>query len=136
MDFIVDNALKQSEKNTLAEIASRSAIDKEKNRIDEMGVIAENKLRDIQGQALQNPPAKETELKPLVVKEYDALGNVIGERIKLPGADGTYGEANQPKFTESQEDIIKRLNQMRESKDPKLAAAEAKYKAHFGSLPY
>jgi len=25
---------------------------------------------------------------------------------------------------------------MRESKDPRLVAAEAKYKAHFGSLPY
>jgi len=128
------NFLSTLDRNQIAR--DQLSLDADRNRIDEQGVIAENKLRDIQGQVLQNPPIKENELKPLVVKEYDDLGNVIGERIKLPGPDGTYGESNQSKFTESQSDIIKRLVQMRESKDPRLVAAEAKYKAHFGSLPY
>jgi len=71
------------------------SLTKDANRIDELGVTAENKLRDIQGQVMQNPPDKENPLKPIVVKEYDELGNVIGEKIKLPGPDGTYGTANQ-----------------------------------------
>ena len=129
----------QSRENNLANLEEqrqRFIIDKDKNRIDEMGVIAENKLRDIQGQVAQNPPTKETELKPLVVKEYDELGNVIGERIKLPGPDGTYGASTQPKFTTPKPATTEKLLKMRASKDPNFAAAEAEYKARFGNLPY
>jgi len=136
-------ANQQSRENNLANLESatldrtqRANIDTDKNRIDEMGVIAENKLRDIQGQALQNPPVKETELKPLVIKEYDALGNVIGERIKLPGPDSTYGEANQTTFITPKPATTEKLLKMRASKDPNFAAAEVEYKARFGNLPY
>ena len=46
------------------------------------------------------------------------------------------GMPSQKTYDESQSEIIAQLSKMRESKDPRLAAAEAKYKAVFGNLPY
>ena len=125
----------QSRENNLANLEEqrqRAAIDKDKNRIDEQRVNSENKLRDIQGQVEQQPQEKESDVYDKI-DIYNEAGMVTGQQLynKRTGE-----KVEQPKFTESQEDIIKRLNQMRDSKDPKLAAAEAKYKAHFGSLPY
>ena len=134
------NFLSTLDRNQIAR--DQLSLDVDKNRIDEQGVIAENKLRNIQGQVLQNPPIKENPLKPLVIEEpdpNDPSGMTKRQVIKMPNAEGTgYVDdtSGRTTFAESQPDIIKRLNQMRESKDPKLAAAEAKYKAHFGSLPY
>ena len=132
----------QSEKNNLAEIASRSAIDKEKNRIDEMGVIAENKLRDIQGQVAQQPLVKETALKPMVIEEpdpNDPIGASKRQRIMIPNAEGTGyvdGMSGQPTVTTPKPATTEKLLKMRASKDPNFAAAEAEYKMRFGNLPY
>lgn len=85
----------------------KNVIDKETNRINEISTVSQNKLRDIQGQVAQQPPIKENALKPIVVKEYDELGNVTGEKIRMPNAEGTGyvdGMANQtaPKITPDQ----------------------------------
>jgi len=132
----------QSRENNLAEIASRSAIDKEKNRIDEMNVTSQNKLRDIQGQVAQQPPAKETELKPMVIEEpdpNDPTGTSKRQKIMIPNADGTGyvdGMSGQPTVTTPKPATTEKLLKMRASKDPNFAAAEAEYKMRFGNLPY
>ena len=132
----------QSEKNTLAEIASQQKIEKEKNRINEMGVVAENKLRDIQGQVAQQPPVKETALKPMVIEEpdpNDPTGASKRQKIMVPNADGTDyvdGMSGQPTVTTPKPATTEKLLKMRASKDPNFAAAEAEYKMRFGNLPY
>lgn len=99
-------------------------------------VASQIKLRDIQGKVAQEPPAKENTLKPIILTDEDPVKGKV-QRIVMPNAEGTgYVDQAVPSFPESKEDIIKGLLKMRESKDPRLALAEAKYKAHFGSLPY
>jgi len=95
-DILLQNlANQQSRENNLVNLEEqrqRAAIDKDKNRIYEQGVIAENKLRDIQGQVLQNPPVKENPLKPLVIEEpdpNDPSGMTKRQVIKMPNAEGT-----------------------------------------------
>ena len=119
--------------------ANRNLLMADSNRISEMDVRGQNKLRDIQGQVAQQPVPKENSLKPIVVKQYDEIGNVIGEEIKMPNAEGTGyvgGNATQSNFTVPKPATTAKLIKMRESKDPNLAAAEAEYKMRFGNLPY
>ena len=119
--------------------ANRNLLMADSNRISEMDVLGQNKLRDIQGQVAQQPVPKENSLKPIVVKQYDEIGNVIGEEIKMPNAEGTGyvgGNATQSNFTVPKPATTAKLIKMRESKDPNLAAAEAEYKMRFGNLPY
>lgn len=108
-----------------------------KNLLSALEIESQNKLRDIQGKVLQTPPIKESQLKPIVVKEYDELGNVKAEKIKMPNAEGTgYVDDSVPTFTKPKPATTAKLLKMRASKDPNLAAAEAEYKMRFGTLPY
>jgi len=140
---ILDN--QQSRENNLANLEEqrqRAVIDKDKNRIDEMGVIAENKLRDIQGQVAKHPPIKETTLKPMVIEEADPndpTGTAKRQKIMIPNAEGTGyvdGMSGQPTFSTPKPATTEKLLKMRASKDPNFAAAEAEYKMRFGNLPY
>jgi len=85
----------QARENNLANIEEqrqRAAIDQDKNRIDEQRVNSENKLREIQGQVAQQPPVKETALKPMVIEEADPndpTGATKRQRIMIPNAEGT-----------------------------------------------
>jgi hypothetical protein len=133
-------ANKQSSENTLAQIGSQqniarnsNALTAETNRINEISTESENKLRDIQGQVALKPPVKENDSYDKI-DIYNDLGQVTGQQLYNKRTGEKINQATS--FTESQSDIIKRLTQMRASKDPKLAAFEAKYKANFGSLPY
>lgn len=119
--------------------ANRNLLFADQNRINEMDVQGQNKYREIEGQVAQNPPIKESALKPMVVKEYDELGNVVGERIKIPNAEGTGyvdGMGEQSTFVTPKPATVEKMLKMRDSKDPNLAAAEAEYKRRFGNLPY
>lgn len=108
-----------------------------KNLLSALEIESQNKLRDIQGKVLQAPPIKESQLKPIVVKEYDELGNVKAEKIKMPNAEGTgYIDDSAPTFTKPKPATTAKLLKMRASKDPNLAAAEDEYKMRFGTLPY
>jgi hypothetical protein len=82
------NFLSTLDRNQIAR--DQLSLDKDKNRIDEQGVIAENKLRDIQGQVLQQPPVKERRLQPMIIEEPDPIdptGNTKRQRLLMPNAD-------------------------------------------------
>jgi len=133
-------ANRQSGKNTLAQLESQqniarnqNVIAKDENRIKEMDVTGQNTLRNIQGQVTQNPPTKQLDDSYKVRDKYNDLGQVVGNELYN---ERTGEPKNQLKFDESQADVIKGLQKMKQSKDPRLAAAEARYKATFGNLPY
>ena len=72
--------------------ANRNLLMADSNRISEIDVQGQNKLRDIQGQVAQQPPVKESALKPMVIEEpdpNDPLGQVKRQRIMIPNAEGT-----------------------------------------------
>jgi len=94
------NFLSTLDRNQIAR--DQLSLDADKNRIDEQGVIAENKLRGIQGDVLQNPPIKENPLKPLVIEEpdpNDPTGMAKRQVIKMPNAEGTGYVDNMPTAT-------------------------------------
>ena len=134
------NLLSTLDRNQIAR--EQLSLDADKNRIGELDVNAENKLRDIQGQVLQNPPIKENPLKPLVIEEpdpNDPTGMTKRQVIKMPTAEGTgYVDdtSGQTTFAIPKPATTEKLLKMRASKDPNFAAAEAEYKMRFGSLPY
>ena len=120
--------------------ANRNLLMADSNRISEMDVLGQNKLRDIQGQVAQQPVAEEN--KPVVLDSYEPnpinpAETLKKQRVVIRDAEGNFIDVTpKPTFTESQEEIAEKLSKMRDSKDPRLAAAEAKYKAAFGNLPY
>jgi len=84
------NFLSTLDRNQIAR--DQLSLDADKNRIDEQGVIAENKLRGIQGDVLQNPPLKESVLKPMVIEEPDPTdpsGMAKRQRVLIPNDKGT-----------------------------------------------
>jgi len=94
------NFLSTLDRNQIAR--DQLSLDADKNRIDEQEVIAENKLRDIQGEVLQNPPINENPLKPLVIEEpdpNDPTGMTKRQVIKMPNAEGTGYVDNMPTAT-------------------------------------
>lgn len=115
-------------------------LSKDKNRVEEISSLSQNKLRDIQGDVLKNPPLKENALKPIVVEESDPTdptGMRKKQVIKMPNAEGTgYLDQTNQTFTTPKPATTEKLLKMRSSKDPNFAAAEAEYKTRFGNLPY
>lgn len=89
-DANIANAKSLAERNLIDR--DKLEIDREGNRINELGVTAENKLRDIQGQVAQNPPVKESSLKPMVIEKpdpNDPSGMSKRQRVLIPNAEGT-----------------------------------------------
>jgi len=77
---------------------------KEENRINEMNVKSQNKLRDIQGQVALDPRMKENALKPIVTEEADPndpTGMSKRQVINMPKADGTGYVNNQSNVSNS-----------------------------------
>ena len=110
------NFLSTLDRNQIAR--DQLSLDADKNRIDEQGVIAENKLRDIQGQVLQNPPDKERRLKPMIIEESDPIdptGNTKRQRLLMPNdddtgyVDDTPASTNTPQVTTEQRSKINAL---------------------------
>jgi len=72
--------------------AERNRLMADANRISELDVQGQNRLRDIQGQVAQEPPIKESALKPMVIDEpdpNDPTGMSKRQRIMIPNAEGT-----------------------------------------------
>jgi len=72
--------------------ANRTLVDVDRNRLLEMDVQGQNKLRDIQGQVAQQPPVTESTLKPMIIEEADPndpTGMSKRQRIMIPNAEGT-----------------------------------------------
>jgi len=128
------NFLSTLDRNQIAK--DQLSLDAEKNRIDAQGVIAENKLRDIQGQVLQNPSVKEAKLKPMLIEESDPIdptGNTKRQRLLMPNADetgyvdGTPEQLGQPMELPKNHPALDYLR-----KNPQTAA---KFKARYKYLP-
>jgi len=137
--MIQDLSNQQSRENNLANLEEqrqRFIIDKDKNRIDEQGVIAENKLRVIQGEVLQNPPIKEARLKPMIIEESDPIdptGNTKRQRLLMPNADETGYVDGSPEQLEQPRELPENHPALAYLRNNPQTAA--KFKARYKYLP-
>lgn len=133
-----DIALQDINRTEAETQAKRNLLLADQNRISEMDVQGQNKLRDIQGQVAQEPPAKESRLKPIIIEESDPTdptGARKRQRLLMPNADetgyvdGTPGQSGQTLTNELPENhpAIKFL------KDNPSQASN--FKAKYGYLP-
>jgi len=108
-------------------------IARDKNRIAESDVISGNKLRDIQGQILKNPPLKEKDFEPKILTDKDFLGNET-QRIAIPNKENTgYVDGTQKQQAFETPSESSKALMIKNRNNPEYVSA---YIKRFGKLPY